>query len=63
LQSEGVGTLDLAATERGGMYRIDVRELNGALQSLARTPLLSGFRYQRMPVAAPGTDVGGDTFR
>jgi hypothetical protein len=29
------------------MHRIDVRELNSALQSLARLPILSGFRYQR----------------
>jgi hypothetical protein len=44
---EGVGTLDLDAAERNGMHRIDVRELNGALQSLARQPLLAAFRYQR----------------
>jgi len=44
---EGVGTLDLEAAERNGMHRIDVRELNGALQSLARQPLLAAFRYQR----------------
>ncbi len=29
------------------MHRVDVRELNQALQSLARLPLLSAFRYQR----------------
>jgi hypothetical protein len=50
---EGVGTLDLAATESGGMHRIDVREINPALQSLARTPLLAGFRFQRNPSANP----------
>jgi len=44
---EGVGTLELTAAERPGMHRIDVRELNSALQSLARLPILSGFRYQR----------------
>ena len=33
---EGVGTLELTAPERTGMHRIDVRELNPALQSLAR---------------------------
>src|SRR4029453_16204116 len=31
---EGVGTLDLQTTERGGVHRIDVREINTALQSL-----------------------------
>ena len=44
---EGVGTLELTAAERDGMHRIDVRELDPALQSLARQPLLSAFRYQR----------------
>jgi hypothetical protein len=44
---EGVGTLELSVAERAGMHRIDVRELNSALQSLARLPILSAFRYQR----------------
>jgi hypothetical protein len=44
---EGVGTLDLNATERNGLHRIDGRELNRALLSLARSPILSAFRYQR----------------
>ena len=50
---EGIGTLDLEVPERPGMQRIDVRELNPALRSLARTPLLSAFRYQRNPAAPP----------
>ena len=48
---EGMGTLELTATEREGMHRIDVRELNPSLQSLARSPLLAAFRYQRSAVA------------
>ena len=44
---EGVGTMDLSAAEREGLHRIDVRELNPSLQSLARLPILSAFRYQR----------------
>jgi hypothetical protein len=44
---EGVGTMDLAAEETPGLHRIDVRELNPSLQSLARLPILSAFRYQR----------------
>jgi hypothetical protein len=44
---EGVGTMDLSAAERTGLHRIDVRELNPSLQSLARLPILSAFRYQR----------------
>ena len=50
---EGVGTLELAAAERDGLHRIDVRELNQALQSLARLPMLSAFRYQRSTAAPP----------
>jgi hypothetical protein len=51
---EGVGTLELTAAEREGMHRIDVRELNHALQSLARLPILSAFRYQRSAAATTG---------
>jgi hypothetical protein len=47
---EGIGTLELTATEREGMHRIDVRELKPALQALARFPVLMAFRYQRGPV-------------
>jgi len=59
---EGVGTLELTATGRGAgasgdetaagsLHRTDVRELNGALRSLARLPILSSFRYQRAAAA------------
>ena len=44
---EGVGTMDLAAPDRPGLHRIDVRELNPSLHSLARLPILTAFRYQR----------------
>jgi hypothetical protein len=50
---EGVGTLEVEATEREGVHRIDVRELNDALQSMARTPVLAAFRYQRAGTAQP----------
>ena len=39
--------MDLAAAEQPGLHRIDVRELNTSLHSLARLPILSAFRYQR----------------
>jgi hypothetical protein len=51
---EGVGTLELTAAERDGMHRIDVRELNEALQTLARLPVLSAFRYQRNTATPAG---------
>ena len=50
---EGVGTLELTVDEREPMHRIDVRELNQALQSLARLPVLSAFRYQRSAGTSP----------
>jgi hypothetical protein len=58
---EGVGTLELTANARGAapgdeppagnVHRTDVRELNAALRSLARLPILSAFRYQRTAAA------------
>jgi len=51
---EGVGTLELTAADRDGMHRIDVREIQPALQSLARQPVLSAFRYQRTAGTVPG---------
>ena len=50
---EGAGTMDLSAAEPAGVHRIDVRELNPSLQSLARLPILSAFRYQRPSGSAP----------
>jgi hypothetical protein len=58
---EGVGTLDLNAVDRDGMHRIDVRELQPALQSLARLPVLA-FRYQRMPNVMPGLTLEAKRF-
>jgi hypothetical protein len=59
---EGGGTLELEAAEREPMHRIDVRELNRALQSLARLPLLSAFRYQRAAGANPALTVAVKRF-
>ena len=54
---EGTGTLDLSVAERTGMQRVDVRELNAAMRTLARSPLLAGFRYQRSPSNVPGLSM------
>ncbi len=51
---EGIGTLELTTADRDGMHRIDVREIQPALQSLARQPVLSAFRYQRTAGTVPG---------
>jgi hypothetical protein len=50
---EGVGTLELSATEHDSLRRMDVREINPTLQSLARLSLLSAYRYQTAPGSAP----------
>jgi len=49
----GAGTLELTAPARDGLTRIDVRELNPALQRLARDAIMSAFRYQGSPGAPP----------
>jgi hypothetical protein len=59
---EGVGTLELTSADREGMHRIDVRELLPALQSLARQPLLSAFRYQRTAGMVPGLALEAKRF-
>jgi hypothetical protein len=59
---EGIGTFDLEVSERTGMQRIDVRELNAALRSLARTPILSAFGYQRSRSLTPGLTLAVTRF-
>lgn len=46
---EGTGTLEVTAAGDDALRRMDVREINAALRSLARQPLLAAFRYQRRP--------------
>jgi hypothetical protein len=59
---EGVGTLELSSHERDAIRRIDVRELSPALQQLARLPLLSAFRYQRLASATPTLTLDVERF-
>jgi len=44
---EGTGTIEVSASGDDGLRRMDVRETNPSLRSLARQPLLAAFRYQR----------------
>ena len=44
---EGIGTIEVEASGDPGLRRMDVRETNSTLRSLARQPLLAAFRYQR----------------
>ena len=49
---EGVGTMEVTASGDEHLRRMDVRETNASLRSLARQPLLAAFRYQRRPSEA-----------
>jgi hypothetical protein len=44
---ESVGTMELGATERDDVRRMDVREVSAPLKGLARQPLVAAFRYHR----------------
>ena len=46
---EGTGTIEVNAGGDEALRRMDVRETNASLRTLARQPLLAAFRYQRRP--------------
>jgi hypothetical protein len=50
---EGVGAMELKATESGGLRRMDVREAGAITRSLAHFPLQGAFRYNRRASEAP----------
>ena len=50
---EGLGTLEIASSEMPGLRRMDVREADPAIVSVARESLLAAFRYQRTMATAP----------
>ncbi|HEV2962528.1 MAG TPA: carboxypeptidase-like regulatory domain-containing protein, partial [Candidatus Angelobacter sp.] len=50
---EGAGTMELTATEGGGLKRMDLKEVNPYLHSLARFPLQAAFRYHKQPTETP----------
>jgi hypothetical protein len=50
---EGVGTMELTATEGGSLKRMDIKETNPYLRALARSPLQAAFRYHRQPAENP----------
>ena len=50
---EGAGTIELTATEGGGLKRMDLKETNPYLRSLAHFPLQAAFRYHRQTSEAP----------
>src|SRR5579859_5222440 len=50
---EGTGAMELTATETGGLKRMDLKEVNPYLRSLARFPMQAAFRYHRQPTETP----------
>jgi hypothetical protein len=50
---EGAGTMEITATEGGGLKRMDVKEANPYLRQLAHYPPQAAFRYHRQPNEAP----------
>ena len=50
---EGAGTMEITATEGGGLKRMDVKETNPYLRSLAHFPPQAAFRYHRQPNEIP----------
>lgn len=50
---EGTGTMEITATEGGGLKRMDVKEANPYLRSLAHFPPQAAFRYHRQPNETP----------
>jgi hypothetical protein len=59
---EGVGAMDLTAKEGGGLKRMDAKEANPYLRSLARFPLQAAFRYHRQPNETPALALAWTRF-
>ena len=54
---EGVGTMELTATEGGSLKRMDFKEANPNLRSLAHSSLQAAFRYHRQPTENPNLSL------
>jgi hypothetical protein len=50
---EGIGTMELTAKEGGTLKRMDFKETNPYLRSLARATMQAAFRYHRQPTESP----------
>jgi hypothetical protein len=59
---EGAGTIELTATEAGGLKRMDFKEANPYLRSLARFPLQAAFRYHKQPNEQPSLALAWTRF-
>ncbi|MGC1264800.1 MAG: carboxypeptidase-like regulatory domain-containing protein [Candidatus Acidiferrum sp.] len=54
---EGVGTMELTATEGGSLKRMDFKETNPYLRSLAHSSLQAAFRYHRQASENPSLSL------
>lgn len=54
---EGIGTMELTATEGGSLKRMDFKEANPNLRSLARSTLQAAFRYHRQATETPSLSL------
>jgi hypothetical protein len=59
---EGDGTMELRATEGGVLKRIDLKEVNSYLRTLARSPLHAAFRYHRQSSEPPSLTLEWNRF-
>lgn len=59
---EGAGTIELTASESGGLKRMDFKETNPYLRSLAHFPLQAAFRYHKQPGETPGLALAWTRF-
>jgi len=59
---EGQGAMELTATERGSLRRMDFKETSPYLRSLAENTLHAAFRYQKRPTEAPGVALEWERF-
>src|SRR3974390_2943887 len=50
---EGAGTMELTATEGGGLKRMDVKEASPYLRSLTHSPAQAAFRYHKQASESP----------
>ncbi len=50
---EGAGTMEITATEGGGLKRMDVKEANPYLRALAHFPAQAAFRYHKQADETP----------
>lgn len=59
---DGEGTMELRTTEGGVLKRIDIKEVNSYLRTLARSPLHAAFRYHRQSSEPPSLTLEWNRF-